>query len=218
MTTYTLGDRITVRLKPHGAARDGEFVEQRGSRCKVLLDDEMDVRTVRMDQVSPVPARVAPMLPPATPTLVIQSRDGSFHVGKRVLQPVPKPPKRWESAAYLAYVRASESCACCESYPTNSDPMEASHHGPRGMGRKSDDTRAIPLLRSCHRYYHQHGVFRGPRFTSPPHEPRITREQTDARAAETAARLTTEWCRMQGIDVDTIIINALTEALRERET
>lgn len=65
----------------------------------------------------------------------------------------PKPAPRWESEAYRTHVRAY-ACCNCGARP----PSDAHHLGPRGMGRKADDTRCAPLCRSCHDYWHAHGT------------------------------------------------------------
>lgn len=113
--------------------------------------------------------------------------------------------KPWRSKAYLRYIRQQDVCVCCGLMPTPDDPMEASHHGPHGMGSKADDSRAIPLRRSCHAYYHQHGTFRG-----------VPRDEADALAESAAALRLMTWCSSRGdIDVDRIILDALTDRLRD---
>lgn len=55
----------------------------------------------------------------------------------------------WRSPAYLTFVRARPCCSCgAAGY------SDASHHGRRPMGRKTDDFRTIPLCRVEHDRYH----------------------------------------------------------------
>ena len=56
--------------------------------------------------------------------------------------------------AYLAWVRTLP-CSVCPARA----PSEASHHGPRGIGQKASDLRAIPLCSVCHRDWHTYGHF-----------------------------------------------------------
>ena len=56
-----------------------------------------------------------------------------------------KPASRAVAPHYLAFVR-QQSCCRCDA-PPNSDP---DHIGPRGMSKKADDYRTIPLCRRCH--------------------------------------------------------------------
>jgi len=59
---------------------------------------------------------------------------------------------RVRSPQYLAWLR-TQPCAACAAPP----PSEASHHGPRGLGQKADDDRAIPLCQRCHAFWHHKG-------------------------------------------------------------
>lgn len=69
---------------------------------------------------------------------------------------------KFRSPRYLAFVRDEECCICAA--PPPSDPH---HIGPRGMGQKTDDTRAVPLCRRHHDEYHATGRIlpRGPAGT-----------------------------------------------------
>lgn len=55
-----------------------------------------------------------------------------------------KPLRRALAPHYLAFVR-SLPCAVCGRRPSEPD-----HVGPRGMGRKADDYRVVPL---CHEHH-----------------------------------------------------------------
>jgi hypothetical protein len=59
----------------------------------------------------------------------------------------PKGPAR--APHYLAFVRALPCSGCL--HPAPSDPH---HHGPRGVGQKTDDYRTTPLCRLCHETRH----------------------------------------------------------------
>lgn len=59
------------------------------------------------------------------------------------------PPLR--VAEFLDFVRA-QPCIIC-----GVGPSEPHHFGPRGMGQKTDDLRAVPLCTSCHRAWHDRG-------------------------------------------------------------
>lgn len=69
------------------------------------------------------------------------------------LRPVPKPDKRIESSGFLAFVRQKPCCVC--SAPAPSDPH---HFGSRGIGRKTDDLRCVPLCRKHHDEFHDKGL------------------------------------------------------------
>jgi hypothetical protein len=127
------------------------------------------------------------------------------------LRAVPKPPKPWRSEAYRAFVRDRRDCTCCGIYAGHSGEtvMEAHHHGPHAMGQKAGDETCIPLLLRCHRYFHDHGTFKG-----------MDRAETDAVAARTQAELLTAYCHLTLGSTETheTIVDALIEAIRmERE-
>jgi hypothetical protein len=62
-----------------------------------------------------------------------------------------KQPLR--SRIYLDYIR-NKPCFLCNS-PAPSDPH---HQGYRGIGQKTDDTRTVPLCRSCHTKFHSSNI------------------------------------------------------------
>ncbi len=55
-----------------------------------------------------------------------------------------KPLKRALAPHYLAFVRTLPCIVCGKR------PSEPDHHGPRGMSRKTDDYRVVPL---CHQHH-----------------------------------------------------------------
>lgn len=75
------------------------------------------------------------------------------------LRPVPKSPKPLRDAAYLRHVRTLDCCVGRDgaSGPC-SGPVVAHHHGPRGMGEKTDDYRSVPLCDGHHREFHDTGT------------------------------------------------------------
>lgn len=204
------GDRATV-LKSRVRRAPGREAALRHS---MSLADAESVRSAQQAALAraSVHVEVGQALPRATQSFrdgvaaLVESGGPTEFVRSEAhaLRAVPKPPKRWESPPYRAYVRSWGICACCNTRETTDDPIEASHHGPHGMARKSDDTRCIPLLRSHHRYYHDHGTFPG-----------MTREETDRRAVQWAAAVLPQWCE-ERLDVPEIIVTALTDALRGR--
>jgi hypothetical protein len=232
------GDRVTVTM-PRSPSREGEYVEDRGAKCRVLLDGDKKACVVLTARCKPVPAkppkRVSDGARCSTPGC--ERMRGYYlnecyeHAGPdpyaegspiseptatailaAVMQPraVPKPPKPWRSNAYRAFVRDHSECACCGviagGYGADIQ-MEAHHHGPHAMGQKAGDETCIPLLRRCHRYFHDHGTFRD-----------MDRAETDRVALTSQAECLIEWCRRADIDVDAVIVDALIEALRKDQT
>jgi len=65
-------------------------------------------------------------------------------------QPKPAPPAR--NKRHLDWVR-SHPCAFCG----RRDAVHAHHHGPRGVGQKTDDWRVVPLCVHCHAELHSCG-------------------------------------------------------------
>lgn len=67
----------------------------------------------------------------------------------RLMYARPEAPARAQH--YLAFVR-EQDCAWCQSPGTG--VIHAHHHGPRGMGQKTDDYRTVPLCARCHNQEH----------------------------------------------------------------
>jgi hypothetical protein len=65
----------------------------------------------------------------------------------------PKPLRRWQSRAFLEYVKTLP----CSVPDCNGRTIEAAHMGARGIGRKVHDTLAIPLCREHHEESHRQG-------------------------------------------------------------
>lgn len=64
-------------------------------------------------------------------------------------RPLPKPRGRLLAPDFLAFVRR-QACASCGT----TEGVQAHHHGPRPVGRKTDDYRAVPLCDGCHHAWH----------------------------------------------------------------
>ena len=221
---FAPGDRVLVTW-PHSPSREGEYVEDRGTRCRVLLDGDTETCVVLKTRVRPVTVRVARWvsehavsgvilndatlveIPPHLEVTGIDHATRTISVGLRA---VPKPPKPWRSDAYRAFVRDQAECACCGgSSGYGPYAMEAHHHGPHAMGRKAGDEKCIPLLQQCHRHFHDHGTFRD-----------MDRAQTDAIAERVQAELVTAWCYMTLGATETYetIVTALINHIRESQT
>ena len=68
----------------------------------------------------------------------------------------PKPPKRKRNKAYLAFISQLPCIRCGKPGPSEPHHVRLGHNG--GMGRKPDDSRALPLCHECHIHnLHQHG-------------------------------------------------------------
>lgn len=218
MTTYSLGDRVQCLVASRGWC-DAEVIEDRGDRVRVVITNDKGAtiggptKTVVKSRIRPIPVKTSPKrAQPGDGMAAVHAHiTGEAQIYQKALHDTmrsafaPKS-KPWRSKAYLRYIRQQSGCACCCRVPTPDDPMEASHHGAHGMGTKSDDSRAIPLRKSCRAYYHQHGTFRT-----------FSRSETDACAESAAVRLLMTWCTSNGrdIDVDRIILDALTDRLRD---
>lgn len=211
MTTYAMGDRVLVRVKARAPESDAEMIEDRVGSVRVRT--ALGMVTVPKSRCRPVPEKVvparvepmlpsAPLVPVATPERIAQAR--------AELRAVPKPPSPWRSSDYMAFVRAQRQCCCCGRRDRNDDPIVAHHHGPHAMSQKASDSMCVPLADSCHRYFHDHGVFRGT-YGNP-----MTRERTDAHAKRWQADLLTAYVHSRFGDAHSIIVDALTAALRER--
>lgn len=101
-------------------------------------------------------SRESKLLPAARPTAAHLPKPQRLAVARALVPnavvPHPKPPPAVRDRDYLAFVR-SHPCQHCGKHP----PSEASHYGPRGLGRKTDDTKTNALCSGCHRHWHQHG-------------------------------------------------------------
>lgn len=120
------------RVRPLKGRRLAE-VQQRLQRLRLLV--------VTMPERAP-----APPAPPRAPRVA--------HLAP--LRAVPKPRAPLCSLDFLAAVRGSPCCAC-----RRPGPSEAHHYGPRGVGQKADDLRAVPLCRACHDHLHARGELPG---------------------------------------------------------
>lgn len=110
-------------------------------------------RTVRADRLRPRVTADTPTDKAHTPSRVFRS--GTAERPVEVVSQ-PKPPKRWESSRYLAFVRQHPCCVCGAT-----ESIEAHHYDPggSGMGRKADDTATAPLCTWHHREWHDTGRF-----------------------------------------------------------
>ncbi len=147
-----------VRVTGFGRAREAEVLEELdgGQRVRVRYVDTLRTKvvpasSVRRDRSATVvrkrPAAKRPELPP-----MMRGSDllppGSAS-GLAELRAVPKPRKPARSSRYLVFVR-TKACLLCGRVA----PSRAHHHGPRGMGEKTDDYRSIPLCDEDHDGYH----------------------------------------------------------------
>lgn len=66
----------------------------------------------------------------------------------------PKPPKRKRNKAYLAWIASLPCCISGKPGPSQAHHVRLGHHG--GMGRKPDDSRALPL--SCEQHDRLHRI------------------------------------------------------------
>lgn len=199
------GDRILVTM-PWSAPREGEYVEDRGSRARVLLDGDTETCVVRMERVRPVRVvvgvdwAVGPDVsvpiewprPPASDAVVAL---------RYAMRAVPKPPKPDRNAAYLSWVRTQMCCSC-----NATGPNEAHHFGPRGMSQKASDYHAVPLCASCHRLFHDKGEILG-----------RDRPATEECFAFTQSNLLTSWIRRKEGGSETVV-TALIAHIREAKT
>lgn len=205
--TFAAGDRILVTM-PRAPSREGEYVEARGSRARVLLDGDTETCVVLRERVKLHAGQTFLKRAASLPPEVIARMAEYTHDDRARPVAVPKPPKPWRSDAYRAFVRGRSECACCghlAGFDADSS-MEAHHHGPHAMGQKAGDEKCIPLLRRCHRHFHDHGMFSG-----------ASREQTDAIAERVQAELVTAWCHMTlgCTETHAVIVDALIAHLKE---
>jgi hypothetical protein len=203
------GDPVTV--KSGGRVSRAVVVYVRGKSVRVAMGEKGTgiQRTVPVERVEVVRSAsvhagraflaAAAALPPEAKARLAEAP---------CLRPVPKPPKPWRSESYRAFVRSQPTCCCCGVLVRAGDDlgMEAHHHGPHAMGEKGDDAICIPLLRRCHRYFHDHGTFEG-----------MDRTETDAVAKHWQATLLTAWCHLHlgSTETDAVVVDALVEALRK---
>lgn len=227
MTTYTLGDRVLVRDPKRRRDVEAVVVDDRGDSVRVVMEDDGARREVVLKaRVRPVPPpRVAPIIPPPGPGAEMALRHRMMTaeltehaaarskqmeaVAQAVLRVVPKPPRPWRSEAYLAYVRR-HPCCIAEDGATRtscSGSVVSHHHGPRGMGEKTDDSRTVPLCDGHHRTFHDRGTI-----------DEWSRDALDRLFARVQAELLTTWCESRdAIDVNDAVVDALTAALRDKE-
>lgn len=174
------GDRILLTI-PREPSREGEYIETRGARCRVLLDGETETRVVLRERVKPVPAPIQRtqvstrealdrlVADGGKPVAYSQARSDRLtakmleehrDIERLALKAIPKPPKPLRDAAYLRHVRAQPCCVGRDAATTTpcSGPVVAHHHGPRGMGEKTDDYRTVPLCDGHHREFHDRGT------------------------------------------------------------
>ncbi len=204
----TPGDRITVTI-PRSPSREGEYVEDRGTRCRVLLDGEHVTRIVLRERVKPdrsaafVASVAVARADGVSSAAVVEVADAALASGTitpsaylTALRAVPKPPKPARDARYLAYVREYVCCACGAKTPS-----EAHHFGPRGMSQKCSDYYAVPLCTACHRHFHDKGVVPG-----------RSREDTESLFAVTQADALCAWVQTPESIVEAMISHITRES------
>lgn len=125
-TRYEPGQTILVRTGG-GNAVDAEVIEDRGgTKVRVLFGDGAPSRVLRT-RCCPKPAVRAPMLPRTDVAALV-----SVTSPHPALRAVPKPPSPW---------RSEHRCCARGLFYRCSGPIVAHHHGPRGTGQKTDDSR-----------------------------------------------------------------------------
>lgn len=206
MTTLSPGDRVTTIIG--GRKEGGTVVYVRGDSVRVALPGRTVTRPIarvkRVETATTWVSRTAD--DPATLIAAGVCEVTRVDHEKRTvtvdlvphLRPVPKPPKPLRDAAYMKWVR--DEHACCIA-GCGMPAEEAHHHGPRGMGQKTDDYRVLPLCARCHREFHDTGTIDG-----------MPREDFDAFAAGWQASLMFDYLRVHGRHG--AIVDALVEAIR----
>ena len=145
--------RAIAVISTLAAGRQVPAVDRTASAPKVAPGQE--------PPIAAAPARAAD-LPALHPVLLSRA-------GPVVLRAQPRPPSPLRSRAFLDFVRRHPCCACPApaDFP---DPLieeeadlavDAHHQGPRGVGQKTDDLRAVPLCRRCHDGLHDTGALPG---------------------------------------------------------
>lgn len=149
------GDSVDVTIG--GRVVKGTVLYERDGSVRVELADGRKVTRprarVKTERAATVPTSLG------VGPLVDLSKYPTPHLAMPAKRSVPKPPKRLRDAAYLRHVRA---LACCVSRDGASGPCSgpivAHHHGPRGLGEKTDDYRTVPLCDGHHREFHDRGT------------------------------------------------------------
>lgn len=146
---YEQGDRVEVRGMNGRVLFVGAVAEASDGSVSVVPDGKSKAKTVPPSRVRRLEraagaARKAPAPPPIARRVTTK---------RPQLRAQPKAPGPFRSPAYLAFVR-THPCISCRS-PKH---IEAHHWGAeRGISQKVDDTRTVPLCRTCHRHVHAHG-------------------------------------------------------------
>lgn len=73
---------------------------------------------------------------------------------RKPIRPRARRPKRTRNPEYLAFIRSLPCLICARRGMVQESRTDAHHHGPRGLGVKVPDERAVPL---CHDAHHQYG-------------------------------------------------------------
>lgn len=70
------------------------------------------------------------------------------------MRPRARKPKRERNPGYLSWIRSLPCLICYRNGVMQRSRTDAHHHGPRGLGTKVADDRAVPL---CHEEHHIFG-------------------------------------------------------------
>lgn len=72
---------------------------------------------------------------------------------RRYTRPRPRSqkPRTGRDAAYRLWIRSLRCLVCASHGATQCTPTEGHHYGPRAFGRKTPDSRLIPLCAVHHR-------------------------------------------------------------------
>jgi hypothetical protein len=141
-----------------------ELLYERDGHCRVQVPGDKP-RTVLASRVKRAEwvsrhAITVPAGPGLLPPIVVTHVDHASRTMSVGLRAVPKPPKPMRDAAYLAFVREQPCCVGRDGATKSwcDGPVVAHHHGPRGMGQKTDDYRCVPLCDRHHREFHDTGT------------------------------------------------------------
>lgn len=108
-------------------------------RSRVRLPKETRAPRRVLISVAAVAAKgPAAQLPPLGPARIVRTH-------RRQAAAQPKPRGRVVDDRYRAFVRTWPCCSC-----GSRENVQASHHGPRPTGRKTHDSRCVPLCWRCH--------------------------------------------------------------------
>lgn len=191
------GDEVTTTLGGRLVRGTVLYVRDGSVRIDVPGRKPITRPIARVVKKTPLPVSLAPLGGRFTPGALFEP-DMLSEPGPPALRPVPKPPKPLRDAAYMKWVRDEHAC-CIRG--CGAPATEAHHHGPRGMGQKTDDYRVLPMCARCHREFHDTGTVDG-----------MPRDEFDAFAARWQAGLLFDYLRIS--ESEGCALDGLIEAIR----